>query len=114
MNQRLHEILELANTYLHELPPAPPAPEPPTGAAIAGWIDHTLLKPEVTRQPGEGTLPGSFAERVRGGLCQPVLPAPGHRLAVRSPVLVAQSSASLRRRSPTVKADALNPPQAGA
>lgn len=44
----LPEILSLAQAYLKELPPAPPAPEPPAGAAIASWIDHTLLKPEVT------------------------------------------------------------------
>ena len=48
--QSLADLIDLAKTYEHELPPAPPAPQPPVGAAIAGWIDHTLLKPEATAQ----------------------------------------------------------------
>jgi deoxyribose-phosphate aldolase len=38
----------LAQEYEHQLPP-PPAPlNIPEGKQIAGWIDHTLLKPEAT------------------------------------------------------------------
>ena len=46
--QSFAEMLELAEQYEHELPPAPPAFELPPGGQIAGWIDHTLLKPEAT------------------------------------------------------------------
>lgn len=45
------EILELARHYEEEgLPPLPALPALPEGAAIAGWIDHTLLKPEATAE----------------------------------------------------------------
>ena len=46
--QSLKQILRLADEYEQELPAAPAALEPPQGAQIAGWIDHTLLKPEAT------------------------------------------------------------------
>jgi deoxyribose-phosphate aldolase len=42
------DLLKLAAVYDQELPPAPPPFEIPPGAQIAGWIDHTLLKPEAT------------------------------------------------------------------
>ena len=42
------DLLELAAAYDQELPPAPPSFEIPPGVQIAGWIDHTLLKPEAT------------------------------------------------------------------
>lgn len=42
------EILQLARQYAAELPPPPPKLTTPEGAAIAGWIDHTLLAPEAT------------------------------------------------------------------
>ena len=42
------EILELADEYESELPALPALPHVPPGAQIAGWIDHTLLKPEAT------------------------------------------------------------------
>jgi deoxyribose-phosphate aldolase len=46
----LSEILDLAEAYEQELP-QPPAPlVMPAGAQIAGWIDHTLLKPEATAE----------------------------------------------------------------
>ena len=45
---KIPEILELANTYANALPPAPPPLALLDGADIAGWIDHTLLKPEAT------------------------------------------------------------------
>ena len=44
------DLLEKTAEYEQELPPPPPAPTPPEGAAIAGWIDHTLLKPEATSE----------------------------------------------------------------
>lgn len=44
----LETILALAEQYEQELPPAPPPLPVPTAAELAGWIDHTLLKPEAT------------------------------------------------------------------
>lgn len=44
----LRELAERAAAYAAQLPPAPPALTAPTGAALAGWIDHTLLRPEAT------------------------------------------------------------------
>lgn len=44
----LKEILAQTETYLHKLPPAPPALAVPSGAELAGWIDHTALKAETT------------------------------------------------------------------
>lgn len=46
----LAELIDLAETYERQLPEALPAAQPPVGAEIAGWIDHTLLKPEATAQ----------------------------------------------------------------
>ena len=46
----LKEILQQTESYLNELPPAPPALIPPVGADLAGWIDHTALKAETTAQ----------------------------------------------------------------
>jgi deoxyribose-phosphate aldolase len=48
MTSNLDKILSLADEYFHELPPAPPVLSAPSGAALAGWIDHTILKPEAT------------------------------------------------------------------
>ena len=42
------EILKLADEYNQELPDLPELPKPPSGADIARWIDHTLLKPQAT------------------------------------------------------------------
>jgi len=44
----LKEILAQTEAYLHKLPPAPPALAVPSGAELAGWIDHTALKAETT------------------------------------------------------------------
>ena len=44
----LSQLLSLAQEYEHQLPPAPLPLKVPQGKAIAGWIDHTLLKPEAT------------------------------------------------------------------
>jgi deoxyribose-phosphate aldolase len=44
------DILLLAEKYEKELPPAPQALVQPVGAALAGWIDHTLLKPDATAE----------------------------------------------------------------
>jgi deoxyribose-phosphate aldolase len=44
----LPQILLLAKDYEHELPPPPTPLSVPRGKEIAGWIDHTLLKPEST------------------------------------------------------------------
>jgi deoxyribose-phosphate aldolase len=44
----LAQIIKLAQDYEQQLPPAP-APHPqPVGKEIAGFIDHTLLKPDGT------------------------------------------------------------------
>ncbi len=44
----LDELLVQAEKYSRELPAKPAALVPPSGAEIAGWIDHTLLRPEAT------------------------------------------------------------------
>ena len=43
---QIPEIIELAHQYQLQLPKAE-VPELPQGTAIAGWIDHTLLKAEA-------------------------------------------------------------------
>lgn len=42
-------INRLADEYERELPPFVNENEPPKGAAIAGWIDHTILKADATK-----------------------------------------------------------------
>jgi deoxyribose-phosphate aldolase len=44
----LPEIIALAKEYETRLPPLPASLSIPQGKEIAGWIDHTLLKPEAT------------------------------------------------------------------
>jgi len=44
----LSGLISLAHDYEQELPPAPLQLNIPAGKEIAGWIDHTLLKPEAT------------------------------------------------------------------
>jgi deoxyribose-phosphate aldolase len=44
----LSQILSTAADYEQQLPPVPDRLEIPLGKEIAGWIDHTLLKPEAT------------------------------------------------------------------
>jgi deoxyribose-phosphate aldolase len=46
--ESLTDILTQANVYEQALPPQPDQQPLPEGAAIAIWIDHTLLKPEAT------------------------------------------------------------------
>lgn len=46
----LADLLRLAKQYEKELPPSPQKPALPQGVEIAGWIDHTILKPEATLQ----------------------------------------------------------------
>jgi deoxyribose-phosphate aldolase len=41
-------IIERSQEYLEKLPVVEPMAPLPDGLAIAGWIDHTLLKPEAT------------------------------------------------------------------
>jgi deoxyribose-phosphate aldolase len=48
--QTIADILALAEKYEKVLPPAPKALVQPVGAALAGWIDHTLLKPDATAE----------------------------------------------------------------
>lgn len=45
-----NELVTLANQYVSELPAMPPALPEPQGAALAGWIDHTLLRPDATAE----------------------------------------------------------------
>lgn len=44
----LPQILSLSADYEQQLPPFPPVVSLPEGREIAGWIDHTLLKPDAT------------------------------------------------------------------
>jgi deoxyribose-phosphate aldolase len=44
----LPQLLSLAQQYDNELPPLPEPLPVPQGKEIAGWIDHTLLKPDAT------------------------------------------------------------------
>lgn len=44
----LSQLVSLAQDYEQELPPTPTQLTIPEGKQIAGWIDHTLLKPEAT------------------------------------------------------------------
>ena len=44
------ELVELSYEYDHKLPDASPVQPAPLGAAITGYIDHTLLKPEATAE----------------------------------------------------------------
>jgi deoxyribose-phosphate aldolase len=46
----LQEILNLVDSYERELPVPPMPLTLPVGTEIAGWIDHTLLKPEATSE----------------------------------------------------------------
>lgn len=48
MSTLIDKILTQAEAYLHELPAAPAPLVAPAGADLAGWIDHTILKPEAT------------------------------------------------------------------
>jgi deoxyribose-phosphate aldolase len=50
MSDIIGELLDLADLYERELPPAAALPMQPTGAQVAVWIDHTLLKPEATAE----------------------------------------------------------------
>lgn len=44
----LPQLVALAKDYEHQLPAAPMPLNLPEGKQIAGWIDHTLLKPDAT------------------------------------------------------------------
>lgn len=46
----LVDLRSKVEAFLRELPPLPDLPPLPQGAALAGWIDHTLLKPEATTE----------------------------------------------------------------
>jgi deoxyribose-phosphate aldolase len=48
MIMELSQLVSLAKDYELQLPPAPAPLDIPVGKQIAGWIDHTLLKPEAT------------------------------------------------------------------
>lgn len=46
----INELLKLTQDYLHELPAPPPPLAMPGPGELAGWIDHTLLRPEATAE----------------------------------------------------------------
>ena len=48
MSSVLENSLELADQFQLETPPASAQLTLPIGASLAGWIDHTILKPEAT------------------------------------------------------------------
>ncbi len=48
MSINLDSIISQAQIMASALPPVPVPFVVPTGAALAGWIDHTLLKPDAT------------------------------------------------------------------
>jgi deoxyribose-phosphate aldolase len=48
MMMELSQLVALAKDYEHQLPAAPMPLNLPEGKQIAGWIDHTLLKPDAT------------------------------------------------------------------
>ena len=50
MSISLEKILALTEEYLQKLPAMPPLTAAPSGAGLAGWIDHTILKPDATVQ----------------------------------------------------------------
>lgn len=50
MTDLISSILDRANAIQQQLPEQPPAPQPPAGAQIAKWIDHTLLKADATAE----------------------------------------------------------------
>lgn len=50
MTDLISSILDRALAYQHELPEPPSIPQPPAGAQIAKWIDHTLLKADATAE----------------------------------------------------------------
>ncbi len=50
MMNDIQALVEKAADYAQNLPPAPPPPQMPVGAAIASWIDHTLLKATATAE----------------------------------------------------------------
>jgi deoxyribose-phosphate aldolase len=47
MSVNLEKLVSLADEYTHELPPTPSKLSMPVGAAIAGWIDQLILKPDA-------------------------------------------------------------------
>ncbi|MFZ5809144.1 MAG: deoxyribose-phosphate aldolase [Chloroflexota bacterium] len=47
---RINELVEKAETYMHQLPEKAAPGVIPSGKELAGWIDHTLLKAEATEE----------------------------------------------------------------
>ena len=82
------DLLTLAETFTKELPPAPAALAAPAGPAIAGWIDHTLLKPQAT------------ASQIKG-LCQEAIQYKFATVCV-NPVYVSLASGLLKDSSVSV------------
>jgi len=48
VEMELSQLVSLAQEFEHQLPPKPAQLIIPQGSQIAGWIDHTLLKPEAS------------------------------------------------------------------
>jgi len=49
MSNSFKKIISQADEYLKILPASPAPLVAPIGAALAGWIDHTILKPDATQ-----------------------------------------------------------------
>jgi deoxyribose-phosphate aldolase len=82
------EILELADEYESELPALPALPPVPPGAQIAGWIDHTLLKPEATSDQIEGLCKEARKHKFASVCVNPAYVHLASRLLADSQILV--------------------------
>ena len=82
------EILELTDEYDRELPALPALPPVPPGAQIAGWIDHTLLKPEATSDQIESLCKEARKHNFASVCVNPAYVPLASRLLADSQVLV--------------------------
>ena len=82
------EILNIAGAYQAHLPDLPGPLELPTGAALAGWIDHTLLKPEATAGQVEKLCQEALQYEFASVCINPVFVPLAAKILFNSPVKV--------------------------